>query len=237
MGFLAALCLLLGVFPTYAIALLDGVTKPLSHASASAALVPPFFATAPGHEGLPSAFAGEFHDLGAQIGQTILPGPGLVILHRGGPANPVVFAGAPTYLITVLAALLVVTFLVVRLALAKGRSVTKQPCWDGGILRLLPEMTYTATGFSNPVRVIFQAIFRPTITENTRQTVAEHFRTAIHREREEVHIVERFVLKPFRELAFRFASLVARMHQGRINAYTGYVLVALLGALLLGLFL
>jgi hydrogenase-4 component B len=237
MGFLAALCLLLGVFPTYAIALLDGVTKPLSHASASAALVPPFFATAPGHEGLPSAFAGEFHDLGAQIGQTILPGPGLVILHRGGPANPVVFAGAPTYLITVLAALLVVTFLVVRLALAKGRSVTKQPCWDGGILRLLPEMTYTATGFSNPVRVIFQAIFRPTITENTRQTVAEHFRTAIHREREEVHIVERFVLNPVRELAFRFARLVARMHQGRINAYTGYVLLALLCALLLGLFL
>jgi hydrogenase-4 component B len=98
-------------------------------------------------------------------------------------------------------------------------------------------MTYTATGFSNPVRVIFQAIFRPTIMENTRQTVAQHFRTAIHREWEEVHIVERFVLKPFHELALRFAYLVARMHQGRINAYTGYVLVALLCALLLGLFL
>ena len=237
MGFLAALCLLLGVFPTYAIALLDGVIKPLSHASASAALVPPFFATAPGHTELPSAFAGEFHDLGAQTGQTVLPGPGLVILHRGGAANPVVFAGAPTYLIIVLAALLLVTFFAVRLALAKARSVTKRPCWDGGILRLLPEMTYTATGFSNPVRVIFQAIFRPTITENTRQTVAQHFRTAIHREREEVHIVERFVLKPFHELALRFAYLVARMHQGRINAYTGYVLVALLCALLLGLFL
>jgi hydrogenase-4 component B len=237
MGFLAVLCLLFGVFPTYAINLLDKVAKPLSHASAAAALVPPFFASAPGHTELPSAYAGEFHDLGAQIGQSILPGPGLVILHRGGAANPVVFAGAPTYLIIILAVLLIVTFLVVRLALAKGRSVTRQPCWDGGILRLLPEMTYTATGFSNPVRVIFQAIFRPTIRENTRQTVAEHFRTAIHREREEVHIVERFVLEPFRELALRFARLVARMHQGRINAYTGYVLVALLCALLLGLLL
>lgn len=237
MGFLAVLCLLLGVFPTYAIGLLDRVAKPLSHASAAAALVPPFFASEPGHSELPRGFAGEFHDLGAQIGQSILPGPGLVILHRGGTANPVVFAGAPTYLIVILAGLLIVTFLVVRLALARGRSVRRRPCWDGGILRLLPEMTYTATGFSNPVRVIFQAIFRPTIRENTRQTVAEHFRTAIHREREEVHIVERFVLKPFHEVALRFARLVARMHQGRINAYTGYVLVALLCALLLGLFL
>jgi hypothetical protein len=42
-------------------------------------------------------------------------------------------------------------------------------------------MTYTATGFSNPVRVIFRAIFRPTIVEDTRETVAEHFRTAIRR--------------------------------------------------------
>ena len=48
--------------------------------------------------------------------------------------------------------------------------------------RLLPEMTYTATGFSNPVRVIFDAVFRPTTVEDTRETVAEHFRTAIRRD-------------------------------------------------------
>jgi hypothetical protein len=69
-------------------------------------------------------------------------------------------------------------------------------------------MTYTATGFSNPVRVIFQAIFRPTIMENTRQTVAQHFRTAIHREREEVHIVERFVLKPFQPFQTRVIDFI-----------------------------
>jgi hydrogenase-4 component B len=120
MGFLAVLCLLLGVFPTYAIGLLDRVTKPLSHASAASALVPPFFARSPGHTELPGAFASEFHDLGAQIGQSILPGSGLVILRRGGAANPVVFAGAPTYLIVILAALVIVTFLVVRWRWPKG---------------------------------------------------------------------------------------------------------------------
>jgi hydrogenase-4 component B len=237
MAFLAALCLLLGVIPTYVIGVLDRVTQPLAQSSAAAALVPPFFAGSPGHEQLPGELASEFHDLGAQVGQGIAPAPGLVILHRGGATNPVVFAGAPTYLIIVLTGLLTITFLVVRWTLARQRTVVRRVCWDGGIRRLLPEMTYTATGFSNPVRVIFQAIFRPTIVEDTRETVAEHFRTAIRRQSEAVHIVDRIVLPPALELAFRLSRFFARMHQGRINSYTAYVLVALLIALLIGLLL
>jgi hydrogenase-4 component B len=233
MGFLAALCLLLGVLPTYVIGVLDKASKPLTHSSAAAALVPPFFANASGHNELPSAFVGEFHDLGAQVGQSIMPGPSLVILHRGGTTNPVVFAGAPTYLVIILTGLLVITFLVGHWVLAKRRSVAKRACWDGGIRRLLPEMTYTATGFSNPVRVIFQAIFRPTIVEDTRETVAEHFRTAIHREREEIHIVERLVLQPSRRAALYLANRLATMHLGRLNAYITYSLLGLLVILLL----
>ena len=62
---------------------------------------------------------------------------------------------------------------------------------------MLPEMTYTATGFSNPVRVVFQAIFRPNIIEDTRQTVGVHFRTAIHRRRDETHLVDRLSFIPW----------------------------------------
>jgi hydrogenase-4 component B len=232
MAFLAALCLLLGVLPTYVIGTLSRVVQPLTGSVTVEALVPPFFASSPGHSELPEPFIDEFHDLGAQIGQGIAPGPGLVILHRGGASNPVVFAGAPTYLIVILAGLLVVSFLIVRWLPAQQRTVVRRVCWDGGIRRLLPEMTYTATGFSNPVRVIFQAIFRPTM--DTRETVAEHFRTAIRRERAEVHIVDRLVLEPIREFTLRAARLFARMHRGRINAYVGYLLVALLVALIIG---
>jgi hydrogenase-4 component B len=237
MAFLAALCLLLGILPTYVIGPLDRVTQPLVQSSVAATLAPPFFADSPGHEELPGAFAGEFHDLGAQVGQGSAPGPGLVILHRGGATNPVVFAAAPTYLVIVLAGLLMITFFVMRWAVARRRTVARRVCWDGGIRRLLPEMTYTATGFSNPVRVIFQAIFRPTIVEDTRATVAEHFRTAIRRERAEVHIVDRLVLKPVRILTLGIAHFFARMHRGRINAYTAYVLLTLLIVLLIGLIL
>ena len=226
---LAVVCLALGVLPTYAIGALDHAVAPLVHASAADALVPPFFAGAAGHAALPPAFVSDFHTLGAQVGQQVLPGPGLVLLHRGGASNPVVFAAAPSYLVLVLLGLLGLAFLLTRLA--PRRAVARRPAWDGGIRRLLPEMTYTATGFSNPVRVIFDAIFQPTTVEDTRATVNEHFRTAIRREVEAVHIVDRLVLIPGRRAAFGAARALARLHHGKLNAYMAYALLSLLALL------
>jgi hydrogenase-4 component B len=103
---------------------------------------------------------------------------------------------------------------------------------DGGIRELLPEMTYTATGFSNPVRVVFDTILRPT-TRETRETIAEHFREAIRRYRQEVHIVDRSIVAPLRFGASRIANALAALHHGRLNAYVGYCLVTLLVVLVL----
>jgi hypothetical protein len=95
-------------------------------------------------------------------------------------------------------------------------------------------MTYTATGFSNPVRVIFDALLRPT-TKDTRETVAEHFRAAIRRYRQEVHIVDRCVIAPLRYGALKTANGLAAMHHGRLNAYVGYGLLTLLLVLVIAL--
>jgi hydrogenase-4 component B len=190
--------------------------------------VPPFFASNPAHNTLPPAFVGEFHDLGAQVGQNVLPGRGLVVLHRGGKENPVVFAMSTSYMLAALIVLLVLTYVIVRLWLTHRRQLVRRPRWDGGVRRLLPEMTYTATGFSNPVRVIFDAVFQPTTVEDTRETVAEHFRIAIRREKERVHLVERLVFQPTKLAAFWCAGVLAAMHHGRFNAYAAYALLSLL---------
>ena len=232
---LAVLCLAFGVLPTYVIPSLDRASMQLAGASASAALVPPFFATAPAHDSLPPAFVAEFHDLGAQVGQRIVAGRGLVVLHRGGAENPVVFAMSTSYMLPVLIGLLLLTYVVIRVWLTRSRRLTRRERWDGGVRRLLPEMTYTATGFSNPVRVIFDAIFRPTTIEDTSETVAEHFRMAIRREKERVHLVDRLVFQPVRSATLLFAHGLAAMHRGHINAYSAYVLLALLLALAAGL--
>jgi len=228
MFILAFLCLAFGVLPTYVIPALDLALNPLAGASAADNLVPPFFASNPGHTDLPPAFTGEFHDLGAQVGQSVAPGRGLVVLHRGGTENPVVFAMSTSYMFVVLIALLLATYIIIRLWLTRRRQVARRTRWDGGVRRLLPEMTYTATGFSNPVRVIFDAVFRPTTVEDTRDTVAEHFRTAIRREKDRVYIMDKLVLLPVKSATLWFARRLAAMHHGRINAYIGYTLLTLL---------
>ncbi|HUI75551.1 MAG TPA: proton-conducting transporter membrane subunit [Candidatus Acidoferrum sp.] len=232
MGFLALLCLALGLFPTYVIPALSQELRPLISPAAVNALVPAFFATNAAHKDLPQAFASDFRALGAQVGQDVLPGRGLVVLHRGGPKNPVVFAMSPTYAAVALAIFLLLVW-VLTVASTRKRTLTRKELWGGGIPKLLPQMSYTATGFSNPVRVVFQAIFRPNIVEDTRETVAVHFRTAIHRRREETHLVDRLVFHSMGDAVSWLARLLARMHHGRLNAYVAYSLGFLLILLLL----
>jgi hydrogenase-4 component B len=227
MAMLAVLCFVLGITPTYVIQALNQTLQPLIVPGASDTLVQPFFTANPENGQLPPAFLQDFHNLGAQSGRGLMPGRGLVIMLRGGEQNPVVFAMSPSYSMVALVILLLLAWFVVR-RLTHRRIAVRRPLWAGGIPRLLPQMTYTATGFSNPVRVVFQAIFQPNVTEDTRQTVAVHFRTAIHRQCEDTHVVDRIFLQPVNASVQRIAGLLAGMHHGRLNAYVTYVLAFLL---------
>ncbi len=233
-AFLAVLCVALGVLPTYVISALDGPVQRLAGSSAAGALAPPFFATSPQHAQLPPAFVSDFHNLGAQIGQNILPGPGLVVLHRGAARNPVVFAMSTSYMMVVLLLLVLGAFLLARKLVGRKRSAVRKAVWAGGSRQLLPELTYTATGFSSPVRVTFSAVFHPTEIEDSSQMVGQHFRIAIRRQVEEVHVLDRLFYRPIESAATWFARALARMHHGRLNAYVAYVLLALIVLLLLG---
>ncbi len=229
---LAVVCLLLGILPTYVIPALDQAVQPLAGSSATASLVPPFFTATKENRELPPAFLQDFHNLGAQTGARALPGRGLVILLRGSEQNPVVFAMSPSYSIVALALLVLAAWIVVT-RLTRQRTVAKRELWAGGIPVLLSEMSYTATGFSNPVRVIFQAVFRPNVVEDTRETVSVHFRTAIRHRRDETHLVDRMFVHPAGDAISWIARTLATMHHGRLNAYVGYFL----GFLVLILFL
>jgi hydrogenase-4 component B len=233
LGLLAAFCIALGLLPTYVISALDRAVTPLAHESAVAALVPPFFGPPQAQQALPPAFLAEFHDLGAQVGHGLAPGRGLVVLHRGETTNPVVFAMSTSYMVVALAVILVVVFAVFQV-FTRGRTLARGAVWAGGLRRLTPEITYTATGFSNPVRVIFQAIVAPSTPEDSTEAVAQHFRMAIRRELSETHIVDRFVLEPPVRILGTLASTVRKMHVGHVNAYAAYVLVAMLIVLALG---
>ena len=234
LAFLALCCIGLGILPTYVIPTLGRAVSPLVHADASAALVPPFFSAAlQQQENIPAKFVAEFHDLGAQVGRSILPGRGLVVLHRGGEANPVVFAMSTFYMLFALALILAVIYVVFQI-LSRRRALKRGAAWDGGIRHLRPQTTYTATGFSNPVRVIFEAILQPSAGDDSVEAVAQHFRTAIKRNHEDAHIVDRLALEPLVAFVQRLASVARKMHVGNVNAYAAYVLVAILVVLVVG---
>ncbi len=233
---LAALCLTLGVTPTYVIPTIDRAVGEYTHASATDALVPPFFlTTAADTRGLPAGFVADFHDLGAQTGRSFLPGRGLVVLHRGGKENPVVYAMSPAYTLIVLLLMLGLTAGTVWLLAARRRRVARGEEWAGGVRRLAPEMTYTATGFSQPVRVIFQAIFHPTVEEESREAAAGYFRLAIRRVQRDVYLPERLVFRPLARLAAGISAGCARMHNGKLNAYAAYVFIALIVVIAVGI--
>lgn len=235
LAILAVACVLLGVLPTYIIPVIDRAVAPLAHASATTALVPPFFIPdASPSDQLPAAFLAEFHDLGAQVGGDVLPGRGLVVLHRGESRNPVVFAMSTSYMAVMLAAIVAAVFIVFNV-LTRSRTFARRAAWDGGLRHLAPGLTYTATGFSNPVRVIFDALLRPAASEENTEAVAGHFRMAIKREYTEVHIIDRFVLQPPIAVLRYLAALARRMQVGNVNAYAAYVLIAILIVLIVGI--
>ena len=235
MAVLGILCIVMGVLPTYVIPVLDGVTQPLAHASAVDTLIPPFFgATAQDPHGMAPGFVQDFHNLGAQVGQDALPGRGLVVLHPGGAANPVVFAMSTSYMLPVLLLILLLVFLVFHW-LTLRRRVSPKPTWAGGIRHLLPRMAYTATGFGAPVRVLFDAILRPVVVQDATETIGTHFRKSIKRETAEFHIVDRLTINPATQLVLWIAGILRRIHQGRVNVYATYVLLSLLLVLIVGL--
>ncbi|HDZ76410.1 MAG TPA: hypothetical protein ENH42_03265 [Desulfobacteraceae bacterium] len=226
MLFLALLCIISGILPTYIIPVLDRTVTPIVHESAVDALVPPFFTGGRGKEKLNKAFAADFHKLGAQVGSDVLPGRGLVVLHQGGKRNPVVFAMSTSYTFVVLLLLLGATMIMLKIVVRRQK-VRYQPAWDGGVRKLLPGMTYSATGFSNPVRVIFNTVFHPTVTIETGESPVGHFRTAITMERTEVHITERLALKPVVAMLKAISARIAAMHSGSVNTYAMYVIISL----------
>jgi hydrogenase-4 component B len=133
----------------------------------------------------------------------------------------------------VLAVILGSIFIVFRW-LTRRRVLRRGSVWAGGLRRLWPAITYTATGFSNPVRVIFEAILQPAASEDSVEAVARHFRTAIRRNHAEVHVIDRLVLEPPIAAMRGLANIARKMHVGHVNAYAAYVLLAMLFALLIG---
>ncbi|MCO6439819.1 MAG: hypothetical protein J5I81_01770 [Nitrococcus mobilis] len=223
---LVCVCLGLGVLATGVIPVLAHLVAPVAGTDPAAALVPAFFQEP---RALLAALVDELTAIGAQIGRGFLPLPGLVVLHSGGTATPVIFAMSMGLAFVVIAFLLVLVWGLVRAW--RWRRLARRTLWDAGLARLQPEMTYTATAFAAPVRVLFDRVLRPVVAETAERHGA--FVTTMRRDTAIVHVVDRLTLQPLLNAAQRLAVRLARMHHGPVTLYAAYIVGMTVVALLL----
>ena len=121
------------------------------------------------------------------------------------------------------------------LVFARHSKTRRGPTWDCGQRELTPQMEYTATGFSKPIRMIFKALFRPRREVQREYDFSPYFATTI---RFESHVEEVFVrrmYRPLRILILRVSRRVRALQAGSIHAYLLYIFVTLLLLLLFAL--
>jgi len=109
------------------------------------------------------------------------------------------------------------------------------PTWDCGLRGLTPQMEYTATGFSKPLRMIFKALFRPRREVQREYDFSPYFATTL---RFESHVEELFqtrIYRPLKWLVLRVSRRMRALQAGSLQAYLIYVFVTLLALLLLAL--
>ncbi len=125
--------------------------------------------------------------------------------------------------------------LVLWLFFARKARTRIGPTWDCGQRGLTPQMEYTATGFSKPIRMIFKALFRP-----RREVQREYDFSPYHAKtiRFESHVEEIFqtrIYRPLNRLVLRLSRRLRALQAGSLQAYLIYIFITLLLLLLFAL--
>jgi len=218
---LAALCLAVGVLPTLVLPALDAVAAPLVGASVIDRLVPPLFTNNPGDYAL-------LVGLGGGILRGVIPANGLVIIASPSLTN----ATAPTYLFIVEAILIALTLAALRIF--KPRTARRiASVWAGGIPRFTPAMQYTGLAYSNPVRMIFNGVFRSTTRLEMTAPAAEHREGKIAYAQDVPPPFERWLYRPLLRALDAAAWRVKVIQSGNVNQYIAYIFAIVLVILIL----
>ena len=221
MGFLAFLCLALGVLPTFVIPVLDHVTTALFSQSVLNQVVPPLFSNHPGNYQL-------LVTIGGGLFRGWLPVNGLVVI----PSPVFSTIDSPSYLF--LAELLLIGVVVLALRLIRplgSRRVGR--VWAGGIPRFEASMTYSGLAYSNPIRIIFNALFRSRVSSEPTAMAARSREGRVTYWQEIPPPFERSLYRPLLRFWDGLALRARFIQSGNINQYVAYIFVIILIVLIL----
>ena len=221
MGFLAVLAAALGIFPALFLPFLDRVTTPFFGVSVANRIVPPLFTDHPGEY---APLVG----LGGGLFRGLVPGNGLVVI----PAPGFSTINSPTYL--TLALLIFVGLTLLGLRSIRPLGVKRiGPVWACGIPRFTPRMQYTGLAYSNPVRLIFNSLYRSTATLRQVAPASRHREGRIEYTQEVPGPFTRELYRPLRAAVELLAERVKVIQSGNVNQYVGYIFAIVLIVLVL----
>jgi len=221
MGALGLGCLGLGVLPTFVLPGLDRVTAPLLGGSVINQVVPPLFSEDPG------AYA-PLAEIGGRLFRG-LPVNGLVVI--AAPTLDTITA--PTYLLLAEALLAALTLGALRLLRPLGET-RRGAVWAGGIV-FTQRMQYSALAYSNPLRLIFNGLFRSRHSFRAVRPAARHLDGRIEYRQEVPEPLERELYGPIERLVDRLMDGVQHIQSGSVNRYVAYIFAIVLIVLLLRL--
>jgi hydrogenase-4 component B len=167
---------------------------------------------------------------GKQLSAQLSLGNGLVLTSLNENTGTVSTLG----ILFISLSLLLIPF-ALRLTFARRSWTRRGPTWDCGQRMLTPQMEYTATGFSKPIRMIFKALFRPRREVQLEYDFSRYFATTIRFESHVEEVFERRIYRPARILILRASRRIRAIQAGSIHAYLLYIFITLLLLLLFAL--
>jgi len=163
---------------------------------------------------------------GVTLRPVLLPGNLTVI-----PAHTNFAGFSPTWLTVFLLAVSVVPVLIYLAGRPRAASRI-EPVWDGGIVAFKPRMQYSAMTFSAPTRVMFDALYRPSVSVHRASDEPAGSSGPVHYESEATPIFERYLYRPVVRAFEWLADVVRPIQSGDVNLYLFYVFAAVLVAYL-----
>jgi hydrogenase-4 component B len=163
---------------------------------------------------------------GVTLRPVLLPGNLTVI-----PAHTNFSGFSPTWLTVFLLAVLAVPALIYLAGRPRAASRI-EPVWDGGIIAFKPRMQYSAMTFSAPTRVMFDALYRPSVSVDRASDDPAGSSGPVHYESEVTPIFERYLYRPVVRAFEWLADVVRPIQSGDVNLYLFYVFAAVLVAYL-----
>jgi hydrogenase-4 component B len=165
--------------------------------------------------------------LGQEISSQLIAGNGWILTSLGAERGSLSTSGITALFLALLPLPLVLRFIFSR---RYGHRVDET--WDCGLDRLTPEMEYTATAYSKPLRMIFQSIYRPRRRIQADFAVSRYFTKSIRFESQIEPTFEKWLYRPLNRAILRLSRRIRLLQTGSLSAYLFYIFITLLILLL-----